>query len=150
MPAKPLLRLARLTLLAIALGAATRATALEHWLYCPQNLLVDQNVTNLIALMQRASQAGYTHVMISDSKFSHLADMSAHYFQNINVVKQAALNFNLEVVPAVFPIGYSNDLLYNDPNLIEGLPVQNTLLVVQNGVATVQPDPPVSFPGGDF
>src|SRR5579859_4702388 len=126
MPAKPLLRLARLTLLAIALGAATRATALEHWLYCPQNLLVDQNVTNLIALMQRASQAGYTHVMISDSKFNH------------------------EVVPAVFPIGYSNDLLYNDPNLIEGLPVQNTLLVVQNGVATVQPDPPVSFPGGDF
>lgn len=147
MPLKPLLRLA---LLAIILGTAARATALERWLYCPQNLLVDQNVTNLIALMQRASQAGYTHVMISDSKFSRLADMSAHYFQNINQVKQAALNFNLEVVPAVFPIGYSNDLLYNDPNLIEGLPVQNTLLVVQNGVVTIQPDPPVSFPGGDF
>ncbi|HEX4646211.1 MAG TPA: hypothetical protein VH598_11440, partial [Verrucomicrobiae bacterium] len=105
MPLKPLLRPAGLALLALALGMATRASALERWVYCPVNLLVDQNITNLIALMQRASQAGYTHVLISDSKFGHLADMIPHYFQNLNPVKQAALNFNLEVVPAVFPIG---------------------------------------------
>src|SRR5262249_20597660 len=48
------------------------------------------------------------------------------------------------------PIGFSNDLLFNDPNLIEALPVTNALLVVSNGVAQIQADPPVAFPGGDF
>src|SRR5262249_32696244 len=49
-----------------------------------------------------------------------------------------------------FPVGYSNDLLFNDPNLIESMPVTNALLVVSNGVAVIQPDPPIAFPGGDF
>ena len=52
----------------IALGFNT--LALERWFYVSQNLWVDQNITNLVALMQRASQAGYTHMLINDSKFS--------------------------------------------------------------------------------
>jgi hypothetical protein len=127
-----------------------RTQALERWFYVSQNLWVDQNVTNVLALMQRAAQAGYTHMLVSDSKFSHLATMDAHYFNNLGLIKQAATNLNLEVVPALFPVGYSNDLLFNDPNLIEGMPVTNALLVVSNGVALIQPDPPVAFPGGDF
>ena len=142
--------LVRLALLIACLGIATRASALERWFYVSQNLWVDQNVTNLVALMQRASQAGYTHLLLNDSKFCRLATMDAHYFQNLGVIKQAATNLNLEIVPAVFPVGYSNDLLFNDPNLIEGLPAQSTLLVVSNGLASIQPDPPVTFPGGDF
>src|SRR5438105_3524178 len=132
------------------LGLPTASFALERWFYVSQNLWVDQNVTNLLALMQQASQAGYTHLLLNDSKFSRLATMDAHYFQNVNRIKQAATNFNLEIVPALFPVGYSNDLLFNDPNLIEGMPVRDALLVVSNGVASIQPDPPISFPGGDF
>jgi hypothetical protein len=127
-----------------------RARALERWFYVSQNLWVDQNVTNVLALMQRAAQAGYTHMLINDSKFCRLATMDAHYFNNLGLIKQAATNLNLEVVPTVFPVGYSNDLLFNDPNLIEGMPATNALLVVSNGLALIQPDPPVVFPGGDF
>jgi hypothetical protein len=76
--------------------------------------------------------------------------MDSHYFNNLATLKQTATNLNLEIVPAVFPVGYSNDLLFNDPNLIEGLPVQDALLVVSNGVGVIQPSPPVTFPGGDF
>jgi len=124
--------------------------ALESWFYVSQNLWVDQNITNLVVLMQRASQAGYTHLLLNDSKFCRLGTMDAHYFRNLATIKQTATNLNLEIVPTVFPVGYSNDLLFHDPNLIEGLPVQDTLLVVTNGIASIQPDPPVNFPGGDF
>ena len=134
----------------LLLGGAVRAQALERWFYVAQNLWVDQNITNVLSLMQRAAQAGYTHMLISDSKFSRLATMDAHYFYNLGLIKQAATNLNLEVVPAIFPVGYSNDLLFNDPNLIEGMPVTNALLVVSNGLALLQPDPPVAFPGADF
>ncbi len=143
-------RRAGLILVGVWLSLALPAGALERWFYVSQNLWVDQNLTNLVALMQRAANAGYTHLLLNDSKFSRLATMDAHYFQNVGILKQTATNLNLEIVPAVFPVGYANDLLFNDPNLIEGLPVQNALLVVSNGVAVSQPDPPVSFPGGDF
>src|SRR5262249_49141639 len=111
-----------------------RAPALERGFYVSQNLWVDQNVTNVLALMQRAAQGGYTHMLVNDSKFCRLATMDAHYFNNVNLIKQAATNLNLEIIPTVFPIGYSNDLLFNDPNLIEAMPVTNALLVVSNGV----------------
>lgn len=141
--------LPHLVLLITALSLS-RAPALERWFYVSQNLWVDQNITNIVALMQRASAAGYTHMLLSDSKFSRLGTMDTHYFNNLAIIKQTATNLNLEIVPAIFPIGYSNDLLFNNPNLIEGMPVQNALLVVSNGVAVTQADPPVTFPGGDF
>jgi hypothetical protein len=137
-------------LLIALLAAVGPSQALERWFYVSQNLWVDSNVTNLVALMQRASQAGYTHLLLNDSKFSRLGTMDSHYFQNVETVKAAARSNHLEIVPTIFPLGYSNDLLFHDPNLIEGLPVTNALLVVSNQTAYVAPDPPVTFPGGDF
>jgi hypothetical protein len=134
----------------LVLSYTARTPALERWFYVTDNLWEDENVANVLALMQRAAQAGYTHMLINDSRFCRLAAMDADYFNNINLIKQAATNLNLEIVPAIFPIGFSNDLLFNDPNLIEAMPVTNALLVVSNGFAMIQPDPPVVFPGGDF
>jgi hypothetical protein len=137
---------------ALALGAVRSwaSGVTERWVYCPVNLQVSQNATNLVALMTRAAASGYTHILISDSKFGHLGDLPAVYFQNVGKIKAAAARLNLEIVPAVFPIGYSNDILFQDPNLVEGLPVVDTLLSVTNGAATVAASPAVSFPGGDF
>jgi len=100
--------------------------------------------------MRRAAAAGYTHLLLSDSKFSRLGDMDAHYFKNIAMIKELAASLGLEIVPSVFPVGYSNDILFHDPNLIEGLPATNVLLVVSNGVAALWPELVVAFPGGDF
>src|SRR6267143_2040632 len=138
-------------LLALLLDAqAICAAPVERWVYCSQNLWVDKNIEQLEALFQRASRAGYTHVLLADSKFSKLGDMDARYFRNIERVKKAAANAHLEIVPALFGIGYSNDLLWHDPNLIEALPVREALLVVKKGEAQLQPDPPVALKGGDF
>src|SRR5438876_2908335 len=127
-----------------------RAADLERWLYCSQNRWVDENINKLEALFDRAAKAGYTHVLLSDSKFAKLGDMDARYFRNIERVKKQAAGLHLEFVPALFPVGYSNDLLWHDPNLIEALPVHDALFVVQDGVATMRPDPPAALKGGDF
>ncbi len=127
-----------------------RSATLERWLYCSQNLLVDQNVTNLDALFRRAARAGYTHVLLSDSKFARLGDMDSRYFRNIDRLKTLAAELRLEIVPAVFPVGYSNDLLWHDPNLIEALPVRDALFVVREGVARFEPDPPLGLKACDF
>ena len=137
-------------LLCFSGGRSASAAELERWLYCAQNLWVDKNIDTLEALLRRAAKAGYTHVLLTDSKFSKLGDMDAHYFRNIERVKALAAELKLEIVPALFSIGYSNDLLWHDPNLIEALPVKGALFVVQHGEAHLQPDPAIALKGGDF
>lgn len=133
-----------------ARGDAPGGAGGQLWLYCPTNLLVDDNVVALDALWRRAAEAGYTHVLLADSKFCRLADMEARYFRNVDRVKALARELELTLVPAVMPIGYSNDILSRDPNLVEALPVREALFVVQGGVARLQPDPRVELKGGDF
>src|SRR5713101_2780579 len=127
-----------------------RAGAMERWVYCAQNLWVDKNIDHLETLLRRAAKAGYTHVLLTDSKFAKLGDMDARYFRNIERVKNLASELHLEIVPALFSIGYSNDLLWHDPNLIEALPVRDALFVVKNSEVRLQPDPSVGLKGGDF
>jgi len=129
---------------------ASQAASLQRWLYYSQNLLVDKNLDDLETVWRRAAKAGYTHVMLSDSKFGKLGDMDPRYFRNVERVKRLAVELNLEIVPALFSIGYSNDLLWHDPNLVEAMPVRGALLVVTNGLACPEPEPRISFPGGDF
>lgn len=137
-------------LLVVSLCTPARAVSLERWFYHSVNLWVDKNIDALEVLWRRAAAAGYTHVLLADSKFGKLADMDGRYFANIARVKRLAADLQIEIIPALFPIGYSNDILWHNPNLIEALPVRDILLVVTGGIARVQPDPPVIFPDGDF
>jgi hypothetical protein len=120
----------------------------QLWLYYPTNLQSDDNIPKLEQVWRRAAAAGYTHVLLADSKFArlgHLQGMEKRYFGNIEKVKKLAKELNLEVVPALFQIGYSNSMLWHDPNLAEGLPVRAAPFVVRDGLATAITDPPLSL-----
>ena len=115
------------------------------WFYYPTNLLPNENVPKLQKLWERAAAAGYTKVLLTDSKFSRLKLMPREYFRNCDRVKQIARDLKIQIIPAEFGVGYSNDLLSNDPNLAEGLPVKDTLFVVHGGEARCEADPPVAL-----
>jgi hypothetical protein len=118
----------------------------ELWLYYPTNLLPDESIAKARPIWTRAGKAGYTHVLLADSKFARLGEMDNRYFDHAEQIKKLAAELKLTLVPALFSVGYSNDLLSNDPNLAEGLPVRDQLFVVGNdGVATVEADPKVSL-----
>lgn len=143
----------RALLLPLALSvvaAASAAEPAEKWIYASKNLQVDSSVDELARLLERGKAAGYTHLLLTDSKFSRLGDVIDRYFVNARRVRQLAEQSGIEIVPAIFSIGYSNDLLYHDPNLIEALPVVDLPLVVKDGVAVVDdPDSP-TLPGGEM
>ncbi len=128
-------------------GAAAAAAPLERWVYAPCNHLVPKEIDRLDALMRRAQPLGYTHFLIADSKFSRLDQMESRYFANIERIKKTGAELGLTLVPAIFPVGYSNDILWHDPNLAEGLPVRDALFVVKGGEARVMADPQVQLPG---
>ena len=130
--------------LIILIPPITQAAPRELWIYCPTNLLVDKNLDKLDTLWKRAHTAGYTHVLLADSKLSRmdlLGSNAGHYTANVDRVKKIAADDGMTLIPAVFSIGYSNDLLGHDPNLAEGLPVKDTPFVVHGDVATVENDP---------
>jgi len=107
---------------------------LKHrWVYLPSNLLVDKNVQTVVGLMERAAKAGYTGVLLSDSKFMRWDILPARYVENVKAVREACRRNKLDCIAAVCPIGYSNDLLSRDPNLAEGLPVVDAPFVVRGG-----------------
>ena len=117
----------------------------ELWLYYPTNFQVAENVDKLAPVWDRAAKAGYTHVLVVDSKFAKLGDVPDFYFKNLERAKQTARRLNLKLVPAAFPVGYSNDLLWHDPNLAEGLPVKDALFVVRDGTLRPEPEPPLTL-----
>lgn len=146
---RPLL-LALTLMLASLSPSASQAADYKLWLYVPTNLQVDKSMEELDALFRRAKKAGYTTILLADSKFGRLHDVVPRYYQNVERIRKLAAELGLEIVPAVFPIGYSNDILYQDPNLAEALPVKDALFVVNAGVAKLQADLALALPGGDF
>ena len=141
-----MLRFAITFLLGCIFGTTALAAPLERWVYAQVNLLVPAEAERLEVLMRRARPLGYTHFLLADSKFTRMPQMDAPYAGHVNRIRKIAEDLGIEIVPAVFPVGYSNDLLWFDPNLAEGLPVRDALFVVSNGVAHVVADPPVSLP----
>ncbi len=139
-------RLAIIFLLSGLLESVALGAPLERWVYASVNLLVPAEADRLEALMRRARPLGFTHFLLADSKFMRIPQMDARYAKHVKQIKRVAAEIGIEIVPAVFPVGYSNDLLWSDPNLAEGLPVRDALFVVSNGVARVVADPPVSLP----
>ena len=128
------------SLFAAPLSLRTNAADLrERWIYSSTNLMVDKNIDSLEALFRRAAKAGYNGVLLADSKFGRLGQMPPHYFQNVERVKATARESALQIVPAVFPLGYSEALL-----------VRDACFVVRNHEARVVTDPPVALKGADF
>lgn len=133
-----------------ASGVVSAAPPDDRLVYVATNLLVDANVEKLTTLLARAKKGGYTGVLLADSKFGRLGDLPDRYAANCRKVKASAQATGIEIIPAVFPVGYSNDLLWNDPNLAEALPVRDAEFIVRSGEAVLVPDAGAVLPGGDM
>jgi hypothetical protein len=107
------------------------------WVYSTTNFQVDKSVDDLITLMERSKKAGYNGILINDYKFGKIDDRPKNYYSNLTRVKLASEKIGIEIIPGVMPIGYSNSILINNPNLAEGIAVKNCLMKVKSGEASV-------------
>jgi hypothetical protein len=129
-------------------STAIAAPPRELWLYYSTNLQVDKNVDVLTPIWKRAAAAGYSKVLLTDSKFAKLGDLgeaAPRYLANAKKARLLAEELHLGLVPAVFSVGYSNSMLWHDPNLAEGQAPRRSLL--EHGVLppTSPSDRPVSL-----
>jgi hypothetical protein len=112
----------------------------QLWFYYSTNLLVAKNLVTLRHVWRQAAEDGYTHVVLSDSKLARLNDLGSirrRYVNHLQAVKSLAKQLHLKIIPAVFQIGYSNDLLFENPALAAGVPVRNVKFIVKNDTAHI-------------
>lgn len=148
-------RLARLFLLALWLTPFDVSDLCaeqpdRRWLYLQTNLQIAENVASTEKLLRRAAKAGYNGVVLADYKLNILGRVPRHYFDHAAQVKRWCEELQLELIPAVAPIGYSDGLLAHDPNLAEGIPVKNAAFRVTDDGTVELSRPGPLLPGGGF
>jgi len=121
----------------------------HRWVYVSANMLVEKNVEELLPILERVSKAGYTGIVLTDSKFTRWDTLPKRYHRNVSRVREACRRLELDVNACVMPIGYSNGLLSKDPNLASGLPVKDAPFLVRGG-KLVPDDTSVKLLNGGF
>jgi hypothetical protein len=77
-----------------------------------------------------------------------LCKQDAAYFRRLEAVRAHCEERKIELIPAVFSIGYGGGILSHDRNLAEGLPVTDAPFVVKGGEARLIPDASVRLANG--
>ena len=95
--------------------------------YYGVNLASDKAADNMDAVMRRAAKAGYNGFVLAGGSLARIEQMGPRYVENSKRIKKLAEELKLEVIPTVFPLGYSSSILFYDPNLVEGLSVRDAL-----------------------
>lgn len=133
-----------------AFASATRAEGPpELWVYAGVNFQVDESTDELLTLLERAKKAGYSAAVVTDYKFGKIEDRPERYYVNLRRARETAARLGVELIPCVTPVGYSNSILQNNPNLAAGIPVKDCDFVVgDDGTAAAISEN--LLPGGGF
>jgi hypothetical protein len=113
------------------------------------NLSKDSDVTDIARVLESGAQHGFNGAVISVG-LDTLCKKSPDYFRRLEAVQAACERTKLELIPAVFSVGYGGAAMAHDRNLAEGVPVQDAPFIVTNGEARFVPDTSARLANGGF
>jgi hypothetical protein len=120
-----------------------------RWIFSQHNLLVGNSLAALRSISDTMAAYKLNGIQQNDFKYNILQMMIPRYFNNVDTLKWDLVGKNIAVIPGVANIGWSDGILYNDPNLAEGLPAFATY-IVEGDTGRLIPDPRVTLPNGSF
>lgn len=132
--------------LIVLLSAAAEAQQLERWVYVDADLRQPAEVERVRGLIRECGGLRFSHLVLDDRGLSDPAEMFPQLERHARQVQDEAVAAGLQLVPAVFPVGYSEDLLRKDPDQAAALPVREALFVVQGDQAQLHPEIPAALP----
>ncbi|MDW8104758.1 MAG: hypothetical protein RMK92_07060 [Armatimonadota bacterium] len=145
-----MLRLPLLLMLLVWSSMALAQGYRDRWVWIfGWGLNRDEDVAQITAVLEEAARHGYNGAVLS-ANLDALCKQPPEYFRRLQQVKQTCERLKLELIPAIFSVGYGGGALWHDLHLAEGLPVKDALFTVQGGEARHVPDPPVSIVNGGF
>jgi len=120
-----------------------------RWVYVSRSLRADSDVRDINDIVKTASEHGINGMLLA-AGLDRLNLQRAEYFRRLEQVKQICRKYNVEIIPAIFNVGYASSILAHDKNLAAGIIVKDALFVVQDGKAHLVPDGPSQIMNGGF
>ncbi len=109
----------------------------------------DEDVHEVNRVLQSAAENGCNGAVVSFGLDS-LCRRPPEYFRRLEAIRETCRKLNLELIPAVFSVGYGGGILSHNRYLAEGLPVKEALFVAQADRALLTPEPAVEIGNGGF
>jgi hypothetical protein len=113
------------------------------------NLSRDSDVKEIARIFETAGKHGLNGAVVSFG-LDTLCKRSPDYFRRLDQIRDAAKRNRLELIPAIFSVGYGGSVLSHDRQLAEGLSVEDALFQVKGGEARLLADDSVRFVNGGF
>jgi len=135
-------------LLAAHLEAAPRFADRFVWVF-GWNLEKDSDVADITKLLKTAAEHHFNGAVLSCG-LDDLSQKSPDFLRRLGEVKYQCEENSLDLIPAIFSVGYGSAALAHDPNLAEGLPVEDAPFVVKGGEAHIASSAPPPFKNGGF
>jgi hypothetical protein len=145
---KKLTLLACLSCFVVQLRAAEPYSDRFVWIF-GWGLGEDGDVAEVTRVLEAAGQHGFNGAVLS-SGLDTLCKQSPDYFRRLDQIKQACERNRLELIPAVFSVGYGGGILAHDRNLAEGLPVEDAPFLVKGSEARLVQSGSVRIVNGGF
>ncbi len=146
--------LSALLLAASVLSSSPRALAADAtpvmkdvWFYVSSGLRTDADVENIVSLIERASAVDLNGMLWAAS-WDGAHTWSPEVIARLEKVKAAADKGKIEIIPILWSVGYGTMTGF-DPNLAEGLLVEDLPMTVHGDRALFEPED-VSIPNGDM
>ena len=139
---------ARVSLHAVRVDAAPRFADQFVWIF-GWGLEKDGDVAEISKVLETAGKNHFDGAVVSFG-LDTLSKKSPDFFRRLEAVSRSCDQNGLDLIPSVFSVGYGGGALAHDPNLAEGLPVDDAPFVVQGGEARLAPTNPVQFANGGF
>ncbi len=121
-----------------------------RWVYYPMNFLVDANVVKTKTQWQQFSDLKLNGAICGDVKYEFITEMPQKYKDSLRSTKQFADERFFNFVPAIFSFGYSNSLMFFNPNFASGLPVRGQKFYLESDTARLVPSVDVAMSNGGF
>ena len=109
----------------------------------------DGDVAEVARVLDAAGRSGLNGAMVSFG-LDTLCKKEPEWFRRLDQVRQACERNKLDLIPAIFSVGYGGAALAHDRNLAEGLPVENAPFLVRGAEARIVPDETVRLNNGGF
>lgn len=136
-----------LTLLSLTVNAAPYPDRFV-WIF-GWSLENDSSVAQITELIETTATHNLNGAMASFG-LDTLCKRNDAYFTRLNQVKSACETNNVDLIPAIFSVGYGGGTLSHNRNLAEGLPVRDVPFVVHEGRAAPLAVNPANLLNGDF
>ena len=141
-------------LIALSVVPRSRASAEEIpadrfvWVF-GWSLRSDAEVAEITRLLDTAAEHGLNGAVVS-LRLDTLCMKDAQFFERLERIKAACARNHLEMIPAIFSVGYGSSVLAHDRNLAAGLPVKDATFTAGASSARFTPDESIGLINGDF